>query len=113
MSEPRQREAITWPTDYYALIDEPGAGRDGDRLAVCVTHQGEHVRYICPDGESWCQALPPHRRGPRLSRLRGEPARSPARIEVTNTDEVGEAIGSGLVLGFRRARAEQRAERQR
>jgi hypothetical protein len=107
-----QPDAVTWPRALFELANLEGSGRFGERLAVCTRHRGQHVRHGRP-GDEWCQALPPHRRGPRPSRLRGEPATAALRVVVElDTEALGEAIGSGLVLAFRRARAEERAERR-
>lgn len=103
--------APSWSADYYALIDEPGSGRYGDRLAVCVAHEGEHVRYICASGESWCQALEPHDPKRRPSCLRQSTEPPPLRVVIElDTEAIGEAIGSGIVLGWRRKGAEDHGE---
>jgi hypothetical protein len=105
-------DPVSWPRAFFELASIEGSGRFGERLAVCTRHRGQHVRHGRP-GDEWCQALPPHRRGPRPSRLRGEPAAAALRVVVErDTEALGEAIGSGLVLAFRRARAEERAERR-
>jgi hypothetical protein len=106
----------TWSADYYALIGEPGTGRSDDRLMLCTIHGERHVRHGNDRTGWWCQALEPHRRGPRPSRLRQSPEPPPLRVVVElDTETIGEAVGSGLVLAFRRVRAErtsQRAERE-
>lgn len=107
-------EALTWSASHYALIGEPGAGREHDVLAVCTDHQGAHIRYVDwrDPTVSWCQALPPQRRPFPPAQRQGAGGEI-VRVEIANTDQLGEAIGSGLVLAFRRARAEQREERRR
>jgi hypothetical protein len=102
-----------WPASYFALIGEPGTGREHDVLAVCRVHEPPHIVYVPPRGEPWCQELPAHDRRQRFSRLRDQPTPTPIRIEIVNADDLGEAVGSGLVLAYRRVRAERKAAQAR
>jgi hypothetical protein len=103
----------TWSADYFALASMEGTGRFGDRPAVCRLHDPPHVVYAPPNGEPWCQEIPPHRAGRRVSRLRHEESTAPTVVVRLDEDRLGSVIADGVVDGFRRARAEQRAERRR
>lgn len=107
----RSTQPITWPPGLYALIEL--GPRATDRLAVCIEHDGAHVRYIDwrDPSVSWCQALPPHQPMRRTRCPDPEPSTT-VRVEI-DEDRLGQVISDGVVAGFRRARAEQRQERRR
>ena len=85
-----------WPTDLYALACEPGSGRWGEVLAVCVAHDGRHVLHGRP-GDFWCQVMPPRSKRRRL-----------APIE----EPLGDLIEERVFRALRRAQAARQAERE-
>ena len=106
-----QPSSFTWSIALFLLIAEPGSGRETERLAVCAEHDGQHVRYIFPDGSSWCQALPPQaprRRAPRKS----ESAAANGRVEF-GAEQLREIIAEATAKGYRRGRADEQAGRRR
>jgi hypothetical protein len=83
----------TWPRGLYELAALEGSGRSGERLMLCTAHRGRHVRHG-PPGEEWCQALPPHRRGPRGSRLRHHETPAPIVVIIEPGEMMVELVGA-------------------
>jgi hypothetical protein len=78
----RPPEPFTWPTQLYELAADPTSGRFGEMLQLCTAHRGLHVRHGSERTGFWCQSLPPHRRGARISRLRRRTAPEPPPVVV-------------------------------
>jgi hypothetical protein len=103
MAAPSAQTTPAWPASYYRLIDEPGAGRFGDRLMLCTIHDQRHIRHGRP-GDEWCQSLEPHRRGPKPTRMHGAEHSPPRIVVVEPGDVMVELVGAILDRATKRPR---------